>query len=150
MVRSDEFFQLIIDLDSVFSDRLGDGNFPVKYGINQAALNKFNYRHVIPMERLESLTLSKAKDIFLELYYLSVKSISNPEMHFNLLDVYYTQGNDDYNKLKDYLKQEYTIDYMYKWRRGYYTSFEFVITRGFDIEPALERLDKIKLYFKQR
>jgi hypothetical protein len=154
MVRSDEFFNLIIELEGVFSDRMGDNNFPRKYGIDQNTLNCFNRRHNLPMERIECIDLNKAKDVFLEFFYLPVKSISNPEMHFNFIDLFYSQGREVYGKIINSLDRNFgnrlNIDDFYKWLEGYYGSFEFTILSNLNSEVWIERLSKIKFYFKHR
>jgi|SRR6185312_430872 len=145
MVRSDEFFSLILELEGDFSDRCADANYSRKYGINQSTLNRFNLKHNLPMERIESLDKIKAEDVFLEFFYLPIKSVSNPEMHFNLIDQYYTVGasvyNNSFKEMTEFLSKNYTVDRLYEWRLKAPT---------FNNELLIERIEKIKSYFRQR
>ena len=143
MVRSDEFFHLSVDLEYTFPSRENS----IWCGINQSVLNAYNYKHNLPMERVEKLNLDKAKDIFLEFYYLPIKTVINPEMHFNFIDVYFTNGRSAYNEMIHHLGDNYILKDIYEWRTQYYTN---IYPKTSVMSPWLERLSKIKSYFKHR
>ena len=145
MTRVDEFFQLIIGLCE--STPLKGYGAEVNYGISQSILNSYNYKHNLPMERLEKLTIDKAKDIFMEFFYLPVKSIANIETHFNCIDIYYTGSRLIYNELINDLGETFNSEQVYDWRFGYYDK----LYKGLpSMNFWLERIYKIKSYFKNR
>jgi len=146
MVRSDEFFELLINLESASyidqeSDRKGI------QGFNQSTLNTYNYKHNLPMERVEDISIEKVKDIFLEFFYLPIKPVSSPEIHFNFIDVHRNSGRNIYNELLKDLGENYTLDQVYKLRVDYYNRLHSLSA---NIELWLERLSKIRAYFKYR
>ena len=147
MVRSDEFFNLFSNLEGSFPEIEQDNASCIKYGINQSTLNSFNYKHNLPMERVETLLLEKAKDIFLEFFYLPVTSISLPESHFNFIDVLYKSGHKAYTTMCQELGENFTVIQLYEWRVKYYNLLN---NDAVDKNYWLERLSKIRAYFKQR
>jgi len=147
MVRSDEFFNFLIRLEEGFPEKPENNYKTSNYCIRQAVLNSFNHKHSLPMERVDTLSLEKAKDVYLEYFYLPVKSVVIPEIHFNLIDVFYNSGRKIYETMLSELEDNFTVSQLYDWRLKYYNT---VLGASFKVNYGLERLSKIKAYFKYR
>lgn len=145
MLRTDEFFNLTVNLEGGFSDRDEDKGGRTKYGITQLTLNYYNKAHLHPDEDVAKITIDKAKNIYLEYYYSPVTPIADKEIHFNFIDMSYNSGHARYVQLRDSIGIPPTITRVYEWREKYYRSLNEIS----NINGWLNRLIKIKEYFKK-
>lgn len=143
MTRTDEFFDLTVNLEGGFSNRADDKGGKTKYGVTQITLNLYNVKHSIPAEDVANLTVDKAKDIYTEFYYLTVKPIADKEIHFNCIDICYNSGHGNYLKMRESIEDNLTLENIYKWREDFYTK----LNQPSNIKGWLNRLQRIKNYF---
>lgn len=143
MTRTDEFFNLTVNLEGGFSDRAEDRGGRTKYGVTQPILDAYNIKHSIPKEDVATISTDKAKDIYVEFYYLPVIPVADKEIHFNFIDVGYNSGNSRYMKIRDEIGNPPTIDAIYEWRTNYYSSLD----ESANIHGWIDRLARIKAYF---
>lgn len=145
MTRTDEFFNLTVNLEGGFSDRAADRGGRTKYGVTQSTLNAYNIKHSIPKEDVVNITVDKAKDIYIEFYYLPVSPVADKEIHFNFIDMGYNSGNSRYMQLRDSIGNPPTIARVYEWREDFFKKQN----EPENINGWINRLIKIKNYFKK-
>lgn len=145
MTRTDEFFDLTVNLEGGFSDRAEDRGGRTKYGITQQILDYYNVKHSIPKEDVATITTDKAKDIYIEFYYLPVIPVVDKEIHFNFVDMAYNSGNARYMELRDSVGDSPTIEAVYEWRINFFEKLD----ESANIGGWLNRLNRIKDYFNK-
>lgn len=143
MTRTDEFFNLTVELEGGFSDRAADRGGRTKYGVTQPTLDSYNIKHSIPKEDVAGITVDKAKEIYIEFYYLPVIPLPDKEIHFNFIDVGYNSGNSRYMQMRDEIGNPPTLARVYEWRENFYKK----LNESANIGGWLNRLTKIKNHF---
>lgn len=143
MNRSDEFFNLTVNLEGGFSNRIADRGGKTKYGITQKTLNEYELKHNLSSLPVEELSVDQAKDIYIEFYYLTIKPCVDAEIHFNFIDISYNSGYKHYLEIKTDIGNSPTIEDVYNWRTRYFEG----LNQPENIHGWLNRLTTIKNYF---
>lgn len=144
MDRTDEFFDLTVNLEGGFSDRAEDNGGKTKYGITQTTLNNYDAKHNAPVRNVKDISVEDAKDIYIEFYYLPVRSNPDKEIHFNFVDLAYNSGNGRYKQMRNEVGDNPTVHDIYSWRTQFYIS----LNQPANIKGWENRLTRIQTYFK--